>query len=470
LTSRRLVPFGILSRYVGRSLVRPFLLGFSVVTFLLTLEMLIDYLDLILGKGIAAWMVGKLFVLGLGWMVVLSVPCGVLVAALMAFGQMSQDNEITALRASGINLFSAMVPAIVISVLVAVALALFNNYILPDTNHAFANLVTDINRIRPTAHIQEGVFIDDFEGYNLFIRKLNDRTGEMRDVLIIDATQNRSSPRTIVANEGELRFLPDQNAISLDLRSGEIHEADPNDPTGRYHRLAFNEEVMVLSGATQALARASARSRGDREMSVELMNREIENLRVDLRTTQTQIDSSLARIGLKSVRDLPDIHPEKQKRGLIAKTLAGVAGVLTGRHQRPHSPHDISVDKRRRIEDVEVQLSQLEGIRKRIDRFRVEIQKKFSIPFACIIFVLVGAPLGMRARRGGMAVGFVSVAFFLFYYLCLIGGEQLADRAIMPPWLAMWLPNIVLGLLGARLTYLVTRSGWTIAAGRQKRR
>jgi lipopolysaccharide export system permease protein len=76
----------------------------------------------------------------------------------------------------------------------------------------------------------------------------------------------------------------------------------------------------------------------------------------------------------------------------------------------------------------------------------------------------------MRARRGGMAVGFVSVAFFLFYYLCLIGGEQLADRAIMPPWLAMWLPNIVLGLLGARLTYLVTRSGWTIAAGRQKRR
>src|SRR5262249_46379717 len=78
----------------------------------------------------------------------------------------------------------------------------------------------------------------------------------------------------------------------------------------------------------------------------------------------------------------------------------------------------------------------------------VEIHKKFSLPAACVVFVLLGAPIGMRVRRAGPAVAFVSIAFFLFYYLCLVGGEELANRLVLPAWLAMWLPNIVLGTLG----------------------
>jgi hypothetical protein len=68
------------------------------------------------------------------------------------------------------------------------------------------------------------------------------------------------------------------------------------------------------------------------------------------------------------------------------------------------------------------------------------------------VFVFIGAPLGMRVRRAGPAVAFVSVAFFLFYYLCLIGGEELANRLLLPPWLAMWLPNLVLGTWGLLAT------------------
>ncbi len=467
MTSRRLVPLGIVSRYIGRSLVSPFFLGFSVVTFLLTLEMLLDYLDMILGKGIPVWMVGKLFVLGLGWMVVLSVPCGVLVAALMAYGRMSQDNEITALRASGINLLSTIFPTLALSLLVAVGLAFFNNYILPDTNHAFANLVTEIHRIRPTAHIQEGIFIDDFEGYNLFIRNLDDRTGEMKDILIIDATENTSSPRTIIARDGILRFLPEQNAISLDLRDGEIHEADPKDPNGRYHRLAFQEETMILKGTSTAIAGSMDQSRGDREMSVGMMENEVDRLRKDLRVAQAAIDSSLAEVGVKSLKDVPTLSPP-EKRSAIGGAIAALIGGITKHPPRPPARPDLTPKERRGIENLEMEISQAEGIRKRIDRYRVEIQKKFSIPFACIIFVLVGAPLGMRARRGGLAAGFLSVVFFLFYYLCLIGGEQLADRAIVSPWLAMWLPNIVLGALGIRLTWRVARSGWTLQAARRR--
>ncbi len=468
MTSRRVVPFGILSRYVTRALVRPFFLGFGVVTFLLVLEFLLDYLDLFLGKGIPIWTVGRLFVLGLGWMVALSVPCGVLVAVLMAYGQMSQDNEVTALRASGVNLIAAMLPALTSAVLIGGALAAFNNYILPESNHAFANLVASIHRMRPTAQIQEGIFIDDFDGYNLFVRKLDDRTGAMRDVLIIDASENRSAPRTIIARQGELRYLPEQNAISLTLRDGEIHEADPDDKEGRYHRLAFEEQTMQLKGAAEAFANATNRNRGQREMSVAQMNAEIGKLRTELSIYQTQIDSSLAGLGVSKASELPSITPAGSKpRGL--RRLAGiVAGVFGGRRSGTAQP-DVPPETRRRIEDLNIRIFQADAVRHRIDQYDVEIHKKFSIPFACIVFVLVGAPLGMRARRGGLAAGFLSVAFFLFYYLCLIGGEQLADRGLMPVWLSMWLPNVALGLLGIRLTWMVTRTGFPVAALQRKR-
>ena len=101
--------------------------------------------------------------------------------------------------------------------------------------------------------------------------------------------------------------------------------------------------------------------------------------------------------------------------------------------------------------EIEMWAMERDAIERRIAGLSVEIHKKFSLPAACVVFVLIGAPLGMRVRRAGPAVAFVSVAFFLFYYLCLVGGEELANRLLLPPWLSMWLPNIVLGLVGARL-------------------
>ena len=470
LASRRLVASGILTRHVSRQLVRPFLIGFCVVTFLLTLDFLLDYLDLFLGKGIPFLTVSRLFVLGLGWMIALSVPCGVLVAVLMAYGQMSQDNEITALRASGVNPFHLMLPSLAIALMTAVGLALFNNYLLPETNHAFANLVAQIHRIRPTVQIQEATWIDDFKGYDLFIRQLDDRSGAMRDITIIDASQNRASPRTILAQHGMLRFLPEQNEVSLTLRDGAIHEADPKTAAGGYRRLTFEEQTMVLSGASDAFYSAVRRQRGQREMSVSAMRGKIASLEEEMQSFQIQVDSALVGLNVTDASELPPLNASELEPKGFRKVLGGVLAFFGAERPAPPELPDVTPDQRRKIEELRVRILQTEGVRKRIDQFHVEIQKKFSIPFACIVFVLIGAPLGMRARRGGIAVGFFSVAFFLFYYLCLIGGEQLADRGRLSPWLAMWLPNIVLGAAGVYATFRIATSGFSVKAARRRRR
>src|SRR6185436_13298092 len=144
----------ILPMYIRRQHLVPFLLGFGVVTFIFEMDVLFDSLDLIINRGVPALAVFPLFGLSLGFVVALSVPCAVLVATLMTFGRLSQDNEITALRASGVHLFRAILPPLLAASGLAVGLTLFNNYVYPDANHAFASLLVDIGRMRPTVKLQ----------------------------------------------------------------------------------------------------------------------------------------------------------------------------------------------------------------------------------------------------------------------------------------------------------------------------
>jgi len=439
----------LLERYVLRQLLRPFLMGVIVVTFLLTMDFLIDYLDLFLNKGIDLFTVLRLFSLGLGWMLALSIPCGVLVGVLMTYGRLAQDNEFVALRASGIHLFRVISPTLWAGLVVAIALTLFNNYVLPDMNHSFANLLLAINKKRPTTQIQEGVFIDQFDGYNMFIGRLDDRTGRMQDILIYDFSRRDEPPRTILARRGRLEFEAQQGRLSLLLEDGEIHEAAKG-PSPVYRKMEFERQTLNIQGARDALEQADGRTRGQREMSIRQMRHKIIELTAERDRYRERSTGLLEQIGVASIYQLPGM----QRHALLAAGLA----LLRGRHEPSEAPPPEGFwtpERRRLAEEAKVAHLQAEAAAKRADQYRVEVQKKFSIPAACIVFVLLGAPLGIRARRGGLAAGFLSAGFFMFYYLCLVGGEQLADRQYLAPWLAMWLPNVALGILGLVLVLRV---------------
>src|SRR5688572_28328808 len=148
------------------------------------MDALIQYMDLIVTRGVPIGVVSQIFLLSAGFVLAMSLPCAVLVAVLMTFGRLSQDNEITALRASGVNLGRILLLPLAAAGLLAWGLTVFNNHVLPETNHAFANLLSDIIRMRPTAKLQEGVFITDFPGYNLLVQSVNARTNEMKGVTI----------------------------------------------------------------------------------------------------------------------------------------------------------------------------------------------------------------------------------------------------------------------------------------------
>ena len=431
----------LLRSYILRLHLVPFLLGFGVVTFILEMDVLFDYLDLVVNRGVAPGIVAWLFVLSLGYIVALSVPCAVLVAVLMTFGRLSQDNEITALRASGVSPGSVMVGPLVAALAMAVLLTLFNNHVLPESNHAFANLLIDIGRKRPTVKLQEGVFISDFPGYNLLVHSVNGRTNEMRGITIYQSNPG-GPPTTILAQRGFLSYTPNGRDAVLELKDGEIHEIPAEEGGSRhYRRMVFKTHIIHIAGAGGALERTVRDSRSDRELSAHDLLKERER-------TQKQYDQSLAArrarlqgLGLPPAA-LEELAPERLP---IGRRLARWWGAARG--------HRVDLDRlvaERPLlrTDVDLWRMEREALERRIAGLSVEIHKKFSLPAACVVFVLIGAPLGMRVRRAGPAVAFVSIAFFLFYYLCLIGGEELAHRLLLPAWLAMWLPNLVLGLWG----------------------
>jgi lipopolysaccharide export system permease protein len=442
----------LVERYILRQHLVPFLIGFGVVTFLLSMDFLFDYMDLFITKGVPGPVVLELYLLGMGWMVALSVPCAALVAPLMTFGRMAQDNELTALRASGVSLFRVMRLPIAASVVLAVALALFNNFVLPETNHAFANLMIDIAKKRPAVQIQEGVFINDFPGYSMLIGRLDHATSRMENVTIYELKPG-GLPSTIIAKRGHLSYSPDGNVLTLELEDGEIHEVPDAKRAGKYRRSAFERHMIHIHDVGTELQRTDRESRSDREMSTRSMLAEIASLEGRAAAVVADLDSTVARAGYASYAEAhAALHPERKLADQVRR-LGGVLKLgplessLRGREDAPPPALPAAAAAVVQVKEVE-----LKALQRRINAFRVEIHKKFAIPVACIVFVLVGAPLGVRARRGGFSIGFLSVAFFLFYYICLIGGEQLADRSILPPGLAMWMANVVLGIGGIILT------------------
>lgn len=435
----------ILPLYILRQHLVPFLLGLGVVTFILMMDVVFDHLNLLINQGVPALAVLQLFGLALGFILALAAPCAVLVATLMAFGRMSQDNEITAMRASGIHLFRGMIPPLLAAVLLAVGLTLFNNHVYPDMNHAYANLLIDIGRMRPTVRLQEGVFIEDFAGYNLLVRSVNGQTNELEGVTIYQLNPG-GQPTTILAERGFLSYTKDGRTAVLELKNGEIHEV-PKDAGGarRYHRLVFKQHTIFIRDAGGMLERTVRRSRGDREKSARTL----------LDERKEVLDQYTNSLTLKRQRFLGAGVPEAELEALspenapLGRRLAMMASGLLQRRDALTSV----LEKHPAVRmDGDLWKLERDALRRRIAGLSVEVHKKFALPAACVVFVLIGAPIGMRVRRGGPAIAFASIGFFLFYYLCLVVGEQLATRLLLPAWLAMWLANLVLGMLGLELT------------------
>lgn len=429
----------LIYRYILKAHFAPFIISFFIVIFVFTFQFIYKYIDNLVGKGLSWWIITQLITLNLAWMVTLAGPMAVLIATLMAFGSLSSTNETTVMRASGLSPLKLILPVLLFSGILCYGLILFNNKVLPEANHRTRVLMTDIQRTRPTFVIEAGRFTDDISGYNMLVRKTFENSNKLEGVFIID-NSNAVYSNTLTADSGQINFSQDYSKIILDLYKGEIHQIDKKNPNGSYRKIKFQKHIVSIDAAGFGFSSSDegAFSRGDRELSADSMRSIVNNISKGFIT-----DRENSVIQVQS----------------LAKELTTVSFDTTKLDSTQSSVNRMKVmsilNRYKGLKQKYVTQKTVEATNnKQMDMYLVEIYKKYSIPFACVIFVLIGAPLGMITRKGGFGVAAgMSLGFFLLYWACLIGGEKLADRELLSPFLSMWAANIVLGSAGLYLVF-----------------
>ncbi|MCL4304945.1 LptF/LptG family permease [bacterium] len=266
-----------LFRYLTREFIPPFFFSLALIIFLFILNLVFTMLGRIVGKGLPIWTVLEFFGLNLAWMIALAVPMAVLVAVLSAYGRLSSDNEVTALRSSGVGPFQLIAPALVFGLLMSLALAYFNNYLLPDLNFRSRQLQTDIRRLKPAMVLEPGVFLSDIPGHVLYAQQVNGETSEVTDVMVYQDDDPRFGG-TVIAAKGKLKYEEWFEGFEFSLREGEILRSD-RVRIGEHHRIQFERAIFRIHAPDMSLRRTTTQWRGDREMDVKMLLAKIDSYR-----------------------------------------------------------------------------------------------------------------------------------------------------------------------------------------------
>ncbi len=491
----------ILYRYILRKHALPFLYSLAVIIFLFMMQLIVEMLEKILAKDIPLAVVGEIMLLNISWMLALAVPMAVLVSTLMAFGQMSADSEITAVKASGRNLYYMITPVFLAGVIIAVLLIFFNNLIYPDANHKAATLMADIGRKKPAALIEPNILIKDFKNYALIVEEVNNKTGDLKGIRIFTDAPGQD-PSTTVANTGRIKVTSDAKFIRLELFDGETHSLSRENKL-EYFVGEFEKQVIYIENVDSELRRSDNKYRGDREKSAKMLLADVEEYREKkqsyIKNHEKQIDELIDNIiRLDSLSNSvsgdtvlsTDSRSSKRQAGKSAQASEKHSGDSVGnshinnlttaaildsaRTAAFEASDSLSSDSsaypatfrewqaeldntiaaalsrnRARGRELERTVRNIELQDKKIAQYLVEMHKKFSIPISAIVFILIGAPLGIMAKRGGLGVGATySIFFFIIYWAFLIGGENMADRLLISPAVAMWSANVLLTIVG----------------------
>lgn len=358
----------ILRNYIVKEFIGPLFLALAVLTFVMILGNLVKIAQLVINKGVDMLSVGKLFLFLMPYLLIYTLPIAVLVAVLFSVGRLSSDNEIVAIRSSGINLFKIISPLLIISLILSLGLVIFNDRVVPYAHYATRKTMIEVGIKNPTAALEPGVFIDSFDKYILFIYSIDQN--KLNNVRIYEPQGEGKPTRIIVAKKGEFIADPKKNIIRLKLMDGTADEPDPDNPY-KFYKLNFRTYFMSLNLA------------------------------------QMQDKNNLE----KKPKDMT-MQELKQEMLKLKKEGINPAPLLT------------------------------------------EINKKVSLSLACFVFALLGIPLSIITRRREKSINF-ALAFIIvgIYYLLLLCSEALSLQGYLDPNIAMWIPNIIFGSLGAFLTF-----------------
>lgn len=478
-------PVRILSRYLVRQHFAPLAFALSALTALMLLNQIAKQIGNLVGKGLPPGIIVEVFVLSVPFIVAMTLPMAVLVAVLHTMSRLVADSEVTAMTANGISVGRIARPVLLWAAVVAILAFLWNDQLLPRSNHRLRTLLVDIQRKKPSLALKEQVINEVVPG-QFFLRaaRIDPATNRLRDVTIYDLG-DADRRRIITADSGQMAYTPGQTDLYLTLREGDIQEVRRGQDA-QFNRTFFHTNFIRVRNVSNQLVRTEEDTyRGDREMTVCEMAQVVRSAGNDARIAHRQGDATVRRdlrrlAGLAPVPAPVADAPADTAPGVFCRWLGRLTSWLLPAPAQaaqtpspavsvpvtPPAPPVVSQVVLVTPGGISAEQDGAESARRRAAVYLVEIHKKLAIAAACFVFAVLGVPVALRFPRGGagLVIG-VSVVVFAVYYVGLIVGEDLGDRLIVSPFLSMWVPNLLFGTLGLLGIWVMRRASPTARGG-----
>ena len=257
---------------------------FFICQFVLMMQFLWRYIDELIGKGLTMDVLAQFFWYMSLMLVPQALPLAILLSSLIAFGNLGESSELTAIKAAGISLLQSMRSLIFIVLLIAGASFYFQNVVAPKANMSFAQLLLSMKQKSPELEIPEGVFYDGIPGANIYVQKKNIETGKLYGIMIYQMTSSFDDAAIILADSGMLQSTADKKHLLLSLWSGEWFENMKNSEVAGnaavpYRRETFTSKRIVKDfDADFNLADASVLANNARGKSLSQIRRDLDSL------------------------------------------------------------------------------------------------------------------------------------------------------------------------------------------------
>jgi lipopolysaccharide export system permease protein len=435
-----------------------------IVVFIFLMQFLWLWIDELAGKGLSWHVILEL----IGWVsltfVPISLPLSTLLSSLMTLGNLGENNELLALKASGISLYRILSPLYVTVFFVAVFSFFMSSNIVAYANFKMRLKFSEIRKKNPELSIPVGIFYNGIEGYSIRIDDKDAATGMMKGVMLYDHTQGEGNVSVSIADSGQIKQTGDGQHIIFKLFNGITYEEQTTNKKidrSRYPfvRRTFRSQTVVINldkkddgNLNEGFFRNQAQSQS--LSSLNKSNDSLSNLhttRLHTFETMSMQSQSAFRYGIKpdsSSMSIREIHP---------KYLCNVDSIFAASTatEKINYLEKAANSANRVISTWNIELREIELVSKSMYAVRYERYRKFTLALACIIFFFTGAPLGAIIRKGGLGMPIViSVLFFVFYWVIdSICRKMVINSGSWSPWFGAWFPSMVLTPIAIFLTY-----------------
>lgn len=471
-----------LDRYVISNFIPLLMVTLPVCWFVVLMQFLYRYIDELVGKGLSLWIVAQVIFYAAMTFLPLALPLGVLLASLMTFGNLGERLELLAMKASGISLFRIMRPLFVLVVAISVGLFVFENDFMIKSQVRLWTLIYSARSTAPELEIPERSFYNAINGYNIYVHHRDRQSGMLHDIILYDYSRGINNARIIRADSGRLLMNNEKNFLKWKLFNGQSFENLQQNVTNYSsqpishlkERFSYKEVVIPFD--------AQFKKQDESAMKSLFVGKNLNELTQAIAESRRQIDS----VRLDNVSSLQYVWESNKYSINMPHNIDTTAKSIAYRHDifQRNTVIPISLDSLITIPTlvdslsiVNIAVNNMQRMYSEITSrqyndnsyfytYRTNVQerhRKFTFPIACLVFFLIGAPLGAIIRKGGIGMPMIAcIMLFLLYYVIDTMGYKLSNSQTIPFWFGSWISILVLLPLGIFLTIVSARDSTSL--------